>query len=405
MNGAESSATPMKTRIVPAISRRSTRLRPVREQAPDQQREAERGEERGDGRAEAREPARRQRRALAHRRDRRHACRAQRREEARDQRHEDPERERDDDRPGLEEEAAVRQREADRVEQPEEPLREREPEEEPDHRGDEAHDERLEHDRPAHLPPRGAERPQRRELARPLGDRDRQRVDDHERADEQRDHAEREQEVAQEGDELVRPLGVLGRLCGRRCAPGCRRRKDLLDLGDELRRARRRACRTTRIWSSLPSLSKSRCAVGRSKPASVAPPIESTEPNLTSPEIRSVSTGPSTWTPIESPTSRSFLLAVDLSTTTSSAFGQAPSTSVRRVELAARDGSTEKPRFGAPPKTIALPSFDELRVLARDAADRVGDVRQRPDLREQRLVERRLRRPGAVLDVERGLGR
>ena len=41
---------------------------------------------------------------------------------------------------------------------------------------------------------RGAERPQRGELTRALGDRDRQRVEDHERADEQRDAAEAEQE-------------------------------------------------------------------------------------------------------------------------------------------------------------------------------------------------------------------
>ena len=156
----------------------------------------------------------------------------------------------------------------------------------------------------------------------------------------------------------------------------------------------------TRIWSSLPTLWKSRCAVGRSKPASVAPPIESTEPNLTIPETWSVSTGPSTWTPSVEPTSTSFLLAVALSTTTSSALGQAPSTSVR-LENSGRDGSTEKPRFGAPPKTIASPSLTKLRVLGRDAADRVGDVRQLPHLCEERLVERRLRRARALLDVER----
>ena len=33
-----------------------------------------------------------------------------------------------------------------------------------------------------------------------------------------------------------------------------------------------------RIWSSWPTLSKRLCAVGRSKPASVAPPIEDTAP-------------------------------------------------------------------------------------------------------------------------------
>ena len=70
----------------------------------------------------------------------------------------------------------------------------------------------------------------------------------------------------------------------------------------------------------------------------------------------SVSTGPSTWTPIVLPTVRSFLLAVDVSMTTSSAPGHFPSTSVRELNWGLL-GSTENPRFGAPPKTIALPSF------------------------------------------------
>ena len=67
------------------------------------------------------------------------------------------------------------------------------------------------------LAARGADRPQRRELARPLGDRDRERVEDDEGADEERDAGEREQEVADELRELDR-LEVLGRLLGRRFA-------------------------------------------------------------------------------------------------------------------------------------------------------------------------------------------
>ena len=80
-----------------------------------------------------------------------------------------------------------------------------------------------------------------------------------------------------------------------------------------------------------------RTAAGRSKveAASVAPPML-TAPNLTSPETRSRSTGPSAWTPICSPILRSFFSAVDLSTTTSPAFGHAPSTRVERVELRLR---------------------------------------------------------------------
>ena len=54
----------------------------------------------------------------------------------------------------------------------------------------------------------------------------------------------------------------------------------------------------TAISSSLPGLSNSFCAVGTSKPASVAPPIVETEPNLISPETRRRVTGPSAWTPI-----------------------------------------------------------------------------------------------------------
>ena len=111
-----------------------------------------------------------------------------------------------------------------------------------------------------------------------------------------------------------------------------------------------------RIWSSLPSLPKSRCAVGRSKPLRVAPPIEPTEPSLTNPEILSISTGPSTWTPIVLPSTRSFLSAVDWSTTTSLLPGHLPWTSVSVLNFGL-DGSTEKPRFGAPPKAIAFPSW------------------------------------------------
>ena len=48
------------------------------------------------------------------------------------------------------------------------------------------------------------------------------------------------------------------------------------------------------ISSNWPGLSNSRCAVGTSKPASVAPPMSSEPvPNLTMPEILSRTTGPS----------------------------------------------------------------------------------------------------------------
>src|SRR6058998_2182124 len=55
----------------------------------------------------------------------------------------------------------------------------------------------------------------------------------------------------------------------------------------------------TPIESSLPCLSKKRCAVGRSKTAIVAPPIELRPPNLASPTIRNRPTGPRATPPIE----------------------------------------------------------------------------------------------------------
>ena len=167
-----------------------------------------------------------------------------------------------------------------RAEEREQALGEAEPEDEPDHRGEQADHERLEQHRAQDLPARGAERPQRRELARPLGDRDRERVEDHERADEQRDAAEREQEVLQDARERV---GVAWRRLSACSAP-------VLDL--RLRREERpdprassSACVTpgfaaTRDLVERPSLPSSVCAVGRSKTASVAPPMRARRAEL-----------------------------------------------------------------------------------------------------------------------------
>ena len=188
------------------------RAQALAEQPVDHRREAQDGHDQGAERAEAREPALGQRRALTHRRDRLHTRRPERGPEARDEGDEDADEQRDDHRPRREHEAAVRQREADGVEELEQALRQQKAEEQPDDRGERADDERLDDDRAQHLAPAGAERAQRRELARALRDRDRQRVRDHEAADEERDPAEREQEAAQEGDEGVRVLRVLLRL-------------------------------------------------------------------------------------------------------------------------------------------------------------------------------------------------
>ena len=56
------------------------------------------------------------------------------------------------------------------------------------------------------------------------------------------------------------------------------------------------------MTSNWPSLSSSCCAVGTSKTANVAPPIESTDPNLAMPETVMFRCGPSPATPILSPT-------------------------------------------------------------------------------------------------------
>ena len=171
--------------------------------------------------------------ALAHRRDRRNGRRTEPRIDARKQRHENPGGERNDDRARLEHEARVRKREADGVEQLEQALGQQEAEEEADDRCDNAHDESLHDHRAEDLAVRRADRPERRELPRALGDRDRQRVGDDERADEERDPSEREEEGPEEGDELVRVLGIRLRLL----TAGlylCGARQDPLDLGDEL---------------------------------------------------------------------------------------------------------------------------------------------------------------------------
>ena len=87
----------------------------------------------------------------------------------------------------------------------------------------------------------------------------------------------------------------------------------------------------------------------------MAPPIVSPELNWTMPEIRMCATGPSACTPTVSPTAKSSLAAVSLSTTTSFGPGHFPSMSVSGLKTES-PLAIEKPRFGAPPKTTAFPS-------------------------------------------------
>ena len=131
-----------------------------------------------------------------------------------DQRDERARQDRDDGRPRTEDGGGLRQLELDSPEEGGQPLREQDAEAEADGGGDEAEHRAFEHDRAEHLAARGAERPQGRELLRPLCDRDRERVEDDERADEERDPAEGEQEVADEGDELADAFTVRLRLLG-----------------------------------------------------------------------------------------------------------------------------------------------------------------------------------------------
>ena len=109
----------------------------------------------------------------------------------------------------------------------------------------------------------------------------------------------------------------------------------------------------TAISSSLPSLSKTLWAVGRSKPASVAPPIE-TDLKSTMPESRRYSTGPSAWMPTFFPIWRPWSSAVALSTTTSPLPGQFPWTRTSGLKRLSPLAMLN-PRLGAPPLTIALP--------------------------------------------------
>ncbi len=150
--------------------------------------------------------------AFAHRRDRRHPRRAERRREAGDQGDDDPDQESDDHRAEREDKTRRRQLEVERLEERVQPLRESDTEEEPDHRCDQTDRERLEEHRGQQLPPRRAERPQRRQLTRSLRDGDRQRVEDDEGADEECDRAEGQQEVADDAHEDGDLAAVLVRL-------------------------------------------------------------------------------------------------------------------------------------------------------------------------------------------------
>ena len=215
---------------------------------------------------------------------------------------------RDDHRPRLHHQGGGRQVDPDRLEQRVDPLGDRQAGEQPQHRPDDADHQRLRHHRGEDLPPRGAERAQHPELAHPLGDGDREGVEDHEGADEQGHAGEDEQGDGKEAEvvaDLARlPVGVLlGGLdpdvrghhlldprpqLGRGDALG-RGDRDLVELadlvGDELRlaagsagrcwRRRRRRCRarsTRPGGSSWPAFGRRRGSCRRSRAPRRRPP-------------------------------------------------------------------------------------------------------------------------------------
>ena len=221
----------------PGAEREEARRRghAVGEDPVGKQQDAEQERRGGDERRPACEAPARQLGALTDGGDRRHSRRAARRTQARDQRDDRPDDEADDDRARFEHRSGGRQVDPEQHEHRLEPLRERKPQEEPGHRAKDPDHECLDDHRFQDLAPSRAERAERRKLARPLGDRDRQRVRDHEAAHEERDAGEREQEIPDEAREPVDALLVLLDL-SRGVAHLSRGGQDRLDLGDQLRR-------------------------------------------------------------------------------------------------------------------------------------------------------------------------
>ena len=155
----------------------------------------------------------------------------------------------------------------------------------------------------------------------------------------------------------------------------------------------------TPIESSFPSLRKIRCAVGRSKIESVAPPSEFSPPNLTRPTMRNVCSGPCATTPIVSPSAKCFDVAVALSIAISrGALGQRPLVSTSGLKRWLPAGLTLNARPGPVRRDHLAVVPDELRLVV-DAALGVGDAGEAAHLRQQRLGERRHR---VRLSVVRG---
>ena len=166
-----------------------------------------------------------------------------RRQHAGHQRHQRADRHRHDRRARLEHRARLGQREVERSEDRVEAGGEAEARAEADDRRAEPEGERLDHHRAEHLAARGADHAQHRELARALGDGDRERVEDRERAHEDRHAAEHEQDDLDDPDELLQAVEREAVMGGRG-----------LHLGAvaELRRERRADVRARRAGAFRP---------------------------------------------------------------------------------------------------------------------------------------------------------
>ena len=127
------------------------------------------------------------------------------------QRDHDPDQQRDDHRAGEHDRARVGQVRTDRLEERVDAAGEQDPGRKPADGAEQTQHERLDSHGREDLPARGSERAQHPELTRALRHRDREGVEDLERAHEQRDPGEHEQRYAQEaqGRSRCRPTGAV----------------------------------------------------------------------------------------------------------------------------------------------------------------------------------------------------
>ena len=121
--------------------------------------------------------------------------------------------------------------------------------------------------------------------------------------------------------------------------------EDLSDLAATAGRSATFGLDATAISSSLPGLPNSPCAVGRSKPASVAPPIVDDRARTLRCRrpVSRCDRADGLHADASGRSRKCSLSAVDLSITTSFCFGHEPSTSAERIErrVAPRDAEAE----------------------------------------------------------------